>query len=233
MPLSQLYGSLGPCPTRDDGRDITPASVSWSENDLAQLIGPRAWYVPRRRGACAVARERVEARACGGRHRPSTQPSFRSRRRRDPRVAVHVARSWSRTRSGALRVDTHARVLRTRRSSRSKACTRAGVDAGGVARRWVCERPGAGARPRASLRSTSPTGSDPAVRPAATNANEIRAGRACRPARATVPPWSRAGVSPSLLDFGADLTAGRRRSSKLVARGLRDERGGSSWAPGA
>jgi fumarate reductase flavoprotein subunit len=60
VPLSQLYGRWARVYT-DDGREITPASVSWSENDLAQRIGPRAWYV------VAETNEQIEAaRAAGG-----------------------------------------------------------------------------------------------------------------------------------------------------------------------
>jgi len=46
--LSQLYGRWARV-FADDGAEITPPSVSWSENDLAQLIARqprgRAWYV--------------------------------------------------------------------------------------------------------------------------------------------------------------------------------------------
>ena len=42
--LSQLYGRWAWVHT-PTGRVITPPSVSWSENDLAQLIGPSAWFV--------------------------------------------------------------------------------------------------------------------------------------------------------------------------------------------
>src|SRR6266849_2630953 len=44
VPLSQLYGRWASV-FAEDGTEITPAEVSWSENDLAQAIGPRAWYV--------------------------------------------------------------------------------------------------------------------------------------------------------------------------------------------
>src|SRR6266702_4501611 len=65
VPLSQLYGRWARVYT-DDGQDITPASVSWSENDLAQRLGARAWYVLDADGL-ERARERVEAaRAAGG-----------------------------------------------------------------------------------------------------------------------------------------------------------------------
>src|SRR2546421_501488 len=44
VPLSPLYGPWARGHAHD-GRDITPPTVSWSENELAQLIGPSAWYV--------------------------------------------------------------------------------------------------------------------------------------------------------------------------------------------
>ena len=44
VPLSQLYGTWARVYT-EDGREITPSSVAWHENDLAQRIGPRAWFV--------------------------------------------------------------------------------------------------------------------------------------------------------------------------------------------
>src|SRR6266581_3161580 len=54
VPLAQLYGREARVFT-DDWREITPPDVAWHENDLAQLIGPRAWYV------VAETNERVEA----------------------------------------------------------------------------------------------------------------------------------------------------------------------------
>src|SRR5581483_9707862 len=62
--LSQLYGKWAWVHTHD-GRVITPPSVSWSENDLAQLIGPSAWYVLNDEGY-AHARDRVEAARAAG-----------------------------------------------------------------------------------------------------------------------------------------------------------------------
>ena len=45
----------------EDWCEITPPEVAWHENDLAQLIGPRAWYV------VAETNDRIEAaRAAGG-----------------------------------------------------------------------------------------------------------------------------------------------------------------------
>jgi fumarate reductase flavoprotein subunit len=106
--LSQLYGRDARVYT-DDGRDITPPSVAWHENDLAQLIGPSAWYV------VAETNERIEAaRAAGG-----TVES-----RADGSIAVHVAAGVTHT-LGGLRADTSARV--------ADGIYAAGVDVGGVA----------------------------------------------------------------------------------------------------
>jgi succinate dehydrogenase/fumarate reductase flavoprotein subunit len=110
VPLAQLYGREARVLT-DDGRDITPASVAWHENDLAQLIGPSAWYVVER------ANDRIEAaRAAGG----------TVLERDDGRLAVHVAAGVTHT-IGGLRVDTRARVVGL------DGVWAAGVDAGGVA----------------------------------------------------------------------------------------------------
>src|SRR5262249_39746028 len=59
VPLSQLYGREAQVLT-EDGRDITPPHVAWHENDLAQLIGPRAWYVVERTN------KRIEAARAAG-----------------------------------------------------------------------------------------------------------------------------------------------------------------------
>jgi hypothetical protein len=106
--LSQLYGSRARVLT-EDGRDITPASVAWHENDLAQLIGRSAWYV------VEETNERIEAaRSAGG-----TVKTLE-----DGRLAVHVAAGVTHT-IGGLRVDTRART--------ADGIWAAGVDAGGVA----------------------------------------------------------------------------------------------------
>jgi succinate dehydrogenase/fumarate reductase flavoprotein subunit len=121
VPLSQLYGRWARVYT-EDGRDITPASVSWSENDLAQRIGARAWYVLDSEGF-EHARERVEAaRAAGGtvvdpRGLPFETPP-------DSQVAVHVAAAVTHT-IGGIKIDTRGRAL--------DGVHVAGVDAGGVA----------------------------------------------------------------------------------------------------
>jgi len=110
VPLAQLYGREARVFT-DDWREITPPSVAWHENDLAQLIGPRAWYVLERTN------ERVEAaRAAGG----------TVLRRDDGTLAVHVAAAVTHT-IGGLRVDTEARVVG------ADGLWAAGVDAGGIA----------------------------------------------------------------------------------------------------
>jgi hypothetical protein len=110
VPLAQLYGRHVRVFT-DDWREITPPHVSWHENDLAQLIGPRAWYV------VSETNERIEAaRAAGG----------TVVQREDGTLAVHVAAAVTHT-IGGLQVDTEARVLGT------DGIWAAGVDAGGVA----------------------------------------------------------------------------------------------------
>jgi succinate dehydrogenase/fumarate reductase flavoprotein subunit len=110
VPLSQLYGREARVFT-DDWREITPPSVAWHENDLAQLVGPRAWYV------VTATNERVErARAAGG----------TVAEREDGTLAVHVAAAVTHT-IGGLQVDEHARVRG------ADGLWAAGVDAGGVA----------------------------------------------------------------------------------------------------
>jgi len=109
VPLAQLYGREARVFT-EDWREITPPRVAWHENDLAQLIGPRAWYVVNETN------ERVEAaRAAGA-----------TVEERDEGLAVHVAAAVTHT-IGGLRVDTEARVPGV------DGLWAAGVDAGGVA----------------------------------------------------------------------------------------------------
>jgi hypothetical protein len=110
VPLAQLYGREA-LVFDDDWNDVTPAQVAWHENDLAQLIGPRAWYV------VSATNERIEAaRAAGG----------TVLEREDGTVAVHVAAAVTHT-IGGLAVDTEARVLGT------DGIWAAGVDVGGIA----------------------------------------------------------------------------------------------------
>jgi fumarate reductase flavoprotein subunit len=128
VPLSQLYGRWARV-FSEDGTDITPADVSWSENDLVQAIGPRAWYVLDDAGL-VHARERVDAaRVAGGtvvdpRELPFETPP-------EARVAVHVAAAVTHT-IGGLRIDTRARVL-DGTGVPIDGLYAAGVDAGGVA----------------------------------------------------------------------------------------------------
>jgi fumarate reductase flavoprotein subunit len=108
VPLSQLYGRSARVYT-EDWLEITPPSVAWHENDLAQLIGPRAWYV------VEETNERIEAaRAAGGTVRTLA----------DSRIAVHVAAAVTHT-IGGLSADVNARV--------ADGVYAAGVDVGGVA----------------------------------------------------------------------------------------------------
>jgi putative NAD(P)-binding protein/FAD binding domain-containing protein len=109
VPLAQLYGREARVFT-DEWREITPQHVAWHENDLAQLIGQRAWYV------VAETNERIEAaRIAGG-----------TVVQRDEGLAVHVAAAVTHT-IGGLEIDTQARVTGV------DGLWAAGVDAGGVA----------------------------------------------------------------------------------------------------
>ncbi|MGH3008757.1 MAG: FAD-binding protein [Gaiellaceae bacterium] len=110
VPLSQLYGREARVFT-EDWREITPPQVAWHENDLAQLIGPRAWYV------VAEPNERIEAARAGGGEVVE---------REDGTIAVHVAAAVTHT-MGGLQVDEQARVVGT------EGIWAAGVDAGGIA----------------------------------------------------------------------------------------------------
>jgi len=110
VPLSQLYGKEARVFT-EDWAEITPPYVAWHENDLAQLIGPRAWYVVERTN------ERIEAaRAAGG----------EVVEREDGSLAVRVAAAVTHT-LGGIEVDADARVTGV------EGVWAAGVDAGGIA----------------------------------------------------------------------------------------------------
>ena len=107
--LAQLYGA-GARVFTDDWHEITPPEVAWHENDLAQLIGPRAWYI------VTETNERIEAaRAAGG-----------TVLQREEDLAVHVAAAVTHT-IGGLQVDPHGRV------TGADGLWAAGVDVGGVA----------------------------------------------------------------------------------------------------
>ena len=132
VPLSQLYGRWARV-FAEDGGEITPASVSWSENDLAQAIGRqprgRAWYVLDDDGF-PKARERLDAaRAAGGTVVAPSELPFDTPP--GSRVAVHVAAAVTHT-IGGLSVDTRARVLAPD-GAPLDGLYAAGVDAGGVA----------------------------------------------------------------------------------------------------
>jgi hypothetical protein len=132
VPLSQLYGRWARV-FAEDGAEITPASVSWSENDLAQTVGRqprgRAWYVLDD-GGLAQAQERVDAaRAAGGTVVDPAELPFDTPP--GSRVAVHVAAAVTHT-IGGLRVDARARVLAAD-GTPLDGLYAAGVDAGGIA----------------------------------------------------------------------------------------------------
>jgi succinate dehydrogenase/fumarate reductase flavoprotein subunit len=128
VPLSQLYGRWARVFT-DDGVDVTPQSVAWHENDLAQRIGPSAWYVLDDE-ALEHARGRVDgARAAGGTVLDAAQLPFPTPP--GSRVAVHVSAAVTHT-IGGLRVDTRARVLDAA-GAPIDGLYAAGVDAGAVA----------------------------------------------------------------------------------------------------
>jgi hypothetical protein len=110
VPLSQLYGRDARVLT-EDGRDITPPEVAWHENDLANLIGPRAWYV------VDETNERIEAARAAGATVLEDD---------DGRIRVHVAAAVTHT-IGGLVVDDEGRVAGL------DGVWAAGVDAGGVA----------------------------------------------------------------------------------------------------
>ncbi|HEX6951811.1 MAG TPA: FAD-binding protein [Gaiellaceae bacterium] len=109
VPLAQLYGREARVFT-EDWREITPPEVAWHENDLAQLVGRRAWYV------VEETNERIEAaRAAGG-----------AVVSREIGLAVHVAGAVTHT-IGGVQVDEQARVTGV------DGLWAAGVDVGGVA----------------------------------------------------------------------------------------------------
>ncbi|HKC77002.1 MAG TPA: FAD-binding protein [Gaiellaceae bacterium] len=109
VPLAQLYGSEARIFT-DDWSEITPRQVAWHENDLAQMIGRRAWY------CVTESNERIEAaRAAGA---SVIEQEFG--------LAVHVAGAVTHT-IGGLQVDAEARVIG------AEGLWAAGVDVGGVA----------------------------------------------------------------------------------------------------
>ena len=109
VPLAQLYGREARVFT-DDWSEITPRHVAWHENDLAQMIGRRAWYCVRETN------DRIEAvRAAGG-----------TVIDQELGLAIHVAGSVTHT-IGGLQVDEQARVTGV------EGLWAAGVDAGGVA----------------------------------------------------------------------------------------------------
>jgi fumarate reductase flavoprotein subunit len=128
VPLSQLYGSWARVYT-EEGREITPSRVAWHESDLAQLIGPRAWFVLDDEGL-SHAHERVDAaRAAGGTVVDPAELPFDTPI--GSRIAVRVAAAVTHT-LGGIRIDGRARVLGVE-GAPLDGLYAAGVDAGGVA----------------------------------------------------------------------------------------------------
>ncbi len=128
VPLAQLYGRWARV-FADDGTDVTPPVVAWHESDLAQRIGPTAWFVLDDEGL-AHARERVDAaRAAGGTVVDPAELPFATPP--GARVAVHVAAAVTHT-IGGLHVDTDARVF-GEDGAPLDGLWAAGVDAGGIA----------------------------------------------------------------------------------------------------
>jgi len=134
LPLSQLYGRWARV-FADDGTDITPASVAWHENDLAQRLGPSAWYVLDDDGI-HHARERVDAARARGRYgaRPSelAVPDAARVTRRRARVGGRHPHDRRRARRSRARVCSTRTAFRSRGSTR-RAWMRAGVATGGYA----------------------------------------------------------------------------------------------------
>ena len=110
VPLAQLYGRAARI-FDEQWTEITPPAVAWHENDLARLVGPRAWYV------VPESNDRIEAaRAAGG----------TVLERDGGTLAVHVAAAVTHT-VGGIAVDEQARVVG------AEGLWAAGVDAGGIA----------------------------------------------------------------------------------------------------
>jgi len=128
VPLAQMYGRWARV-YDDEGRELTPTWVAWHESDLAQRIGPRAWYVLDE-DALDHGQERVDAAsAAGGTVVDAQQLPFATWS--EALVAVHVAAAVTHT-IGGLAVDTEARVLDWDGAPLGGLWA-AGVDAGGVA----------------------------------------------------------------------------------------------------
>jgi fumarate reductase flavoprotein subunit len=117
--LAQLYGGAARA-VNEQGEEFFDDAPAWHENDLAQAIarqpGGTAWFV-----LDAIDHPKVvAAREAGG-----------DVVREDRSVRVHVTTGVTHT-LGGLRIDEHARVLRTD-GSPVEGLYAAGVDAGGIA----------------------------------------------------------------------------------------------------
>ncbi len=124
VPLAQLYGRWARVYAHA-GREITPASVSWSENDLAQLIGARSWYVLDEDGLGRgdrgrTAADMVEAaRAAGGTVVDPAELPFGTAP--GARVAVQVAAGVTHTIGRRRRGRSRHRRLRERAGPGARA----------------------------------------------------------------------------------------------------------------
>jgi hypothetical protein len=128
VPLSQLYGRWARVYAAD-GTETTPPRVAWHENDLAQRLGPSAWYVLDDE-ALEHAGARVDAaRGAGGTVLDAAELSFATPP--GSRLGIHVSAAVTHT-IGGVRVDTRARVLDAS-GAPIDGLYAAGVDAGGVA----------------------------------------------------------------------------------------------------
>ena len=132
VPLAQLYGREARV-FADDGRDITPPTVAWHENDLAQLIGPT-------RVVRASRHERADRG--GARRGRNRRRSGRAGRDAGGAVAVHVAGAVTHTIGGIARRH-RARVVTGARRRLGRGRRR-----GRHRDRRLLERPRAGARAR-------------------------------------------------------------------------------------
>ena len=175
VPLSQLYGRWARVFT-DDGAEITPASVAWHENDLAQQHRSDARGTSSTTTGSSTRSERVDAaRAAGGDGRRPARAPVRDAARLTRRGARRSRRS--RTRSAAC-ASTRARACSTQSGAPIDGLYAAGVDAGGVATGGYAS----------GLAQALVLGLAAAEDARVASGADVRAERACRAAAATGRP---------------------------------------------